>query len=49
MIGIGNKPFVRGEGPASWDEGVAMNFIEIESGHGHLPKECIFDHSDIPE
>ena len=30
MIGIGNKPFVRGEGPGlSWDEGVAMNFIEI--------------------
>ena len=30
MIGIGNKPFVRGEGPGlSWDEGVAMNFVEI--------------------
>ena len=30
MIGIGNKPFVRGEGPGlSWDEGVAMNFLEI--------------------
>ena len=30
MIGIGNKPYVRGEGPGlSWDEGVAMNFIEI--------------------
>ena len=30
MIGIGNKPFVRGEGPGlSWDEGVSMNFIEI--------------------
>ena len=30
MIGIGNKPFVRGEGPGlSWEEGVAMNFLEI--------------------
>ena len=30
MIGIGNKPFLRGEGPGlSWEEGVAMNFVEI--------------------
>ena len=30
MIGIGNKPFLRGEGPGlSWDKGVPMNFIEI--------------------
>lgn len=30
MIGIGNKPYLRGEGPGlSWDEGVSMNFIEI--------------------
>jgi hypothetical protein len=30
MIGIGNKPYLRGEGAGlSWDEGVAMNFIEI--------------------
>ena len=30
MIGIGNKPYLRGEGPGlSWEEGVAMNFIEI--------------------
>lgn len=30
MIGIGNKPYLRGEGPGlSWDEGVPMNFIEI--------------------
>ena len=30
MIGIGNKPFLRGEGPGlSWDEGVPMNFVEI--------------------
>ena len=30
MIGIGNKPFLRGEGAGlSWDEGVPMNFIEI--------------------
>ncbi len=30
MIGIGNKPFLRGEGPGlNWDEGVPMNFIEI--------------------
>lgn len=30
MIGIGNKPFVRGEGPGlNWDEGVPMNFLEI--------------------
>ena len=30
MIGIGNKPYVRGEGPGlSWEEGVAMNFVEI--------------------
>lgn len=30
MIGIGNKPFLRGEGTGlSWDEGVPMNFIEI--------------------
>ena len=30
MIGIGNKPFLRGEGPGlSWDEGVSMNFVEI--------------------
>ena len=30
MIGIGNKPFLRGEGPGlNWDEGVSMNFIEI--------------------
>ena len=30
MIGIGNKPFLRGDGPGlSWNEGVPMNFIEI--------------------
>jgi len=30
MIGIGNKPYLRGEGPGlSWEEGVSMNFIEI--------------------
>lgn len=30
MIGIGNKPFLRGEGPGlSWKEGVSMNFVEI--------------------
>ncbi len=30
MIGIGNKPYLRGEGPGlSWDEGVPMNFVEI--------------------
>ena len=30
MIGIGNKPYVRGQGPGlSWEEGVPMNFIEI--------------------
>ncbi|MDG0963485.1 MAG: hypothetical protein P8O23_00355 [Opitutales bacterium] len=30
MIGIGNKPYLRGDGPGlSWDEGVPMNFIEI--------------------
>ena len=30
MIGIGNKPYLRGEGPGlTWEEGVAMNFIEI--------------------
>ena len=30
MIGIGNKPYLRGEGPGlNWDEGVPMNFIEI--------------------
>ena len=30
MIGIGNKPFLRGEGPGlSWDGGVPMNFVEI--------------------
>ena len=30
MIGIGNKPYLRGEGPGlSCDEGVPMNFIEI--------------------
>jgi len=30
MIGIGNKPFLRGEGPGlSWDVGVSMNFVEI--------------------
>lgn len=30
MIGIGNKPFLRGEGPGlSWEEGVPMNFVEI--------------------
>ena len=30
MIGIGNKPFLRGDGPGlSWDEGVSMNFMEI--------------------
>ena len=30
MIGIGNKPFLRGEGPGlSWDEGMPMNFVEI--------------------
>ena len=29
-IGIGNKPFLRGEGPGlSWEEGVPMNFVEI--------------------
>ena len=30
MIGIGNKPFLRGEGPGlSWDKGIPMNFVEI--------------------
>ena len=30
MIGIGNKPYVRGEGPGlKLEEGVAMNFVEI--------------------
>ena len=30
MIGIGNKPYVRGEGPGlSWEEGAPMNFLEI--------------------
>ena len=30
MIGIGNKPYLRGEGAGlDWDEGVPMNFIEI--------------------
>ena len=30
MIGIGNKPYLRGDGPGlSWEEGVSMNFIEI--------------------
>jgi hypothetical protein len=30
MIGIGNKPYVRGEGPGlSWEEGAPMNFVEI--------------------
>ena len=30
MIGIGNKPYIRGEGPGlSWEEGIAMNFVEI--------------------
>lgn len=30
MIGIGNKPYIRGEGPGlSWEDGVAMNFVEI--------------------
>ena len=30
MIGIGNKPYVRGQGPGlSWEEGVPMNFMEI--------------------
>ena len=30
MIGIGNKPFLRGEGPGlNWEEGVPMNFVEI--------------------
>ena len=30
MIGIGNKPYLRGDGPGlSWDEGVSMNFVEI--------------------
>ncbi len=30
MIGIGNKPYLRGEGPGlSWEEGVSMNFVEI--------------------
>ena len=29
-IGIGNKPFLRGEGPGlSWEEGLPMNFVEI--------------------
>ena len=30
MIGIGNKPYLRGDGPGlNWDEGVSMNFVEI--------------------
>ncbi len=30
MIGIGNKPYLRGEGPGlSWDKGAPMNFVEI--------------------
>ena len=41
MIGIGNKPFLRGEGPGlSWDEGVPMNFIEIGKWAWSPQKEC---------
>ena len=30
MIGIGNKPYLRGDGPGlNWNQGVPMNFIEI--------------------
>jgi uncharacterized integral membrane protein len=40
MIGIGNKPFLRGEGPGlSWDEGVPMNFIEIGKWSWSPPKK----------
>lgn len=30
LIGIGNKPYVRGDGPGmSWERGIVMDFIEI--------------------
>lgn len=30
LIGIGNKPYLRGDGPGlSWERGVAMDFVEI--------------------
>lgn len=30
LIGIGNKPYIRGDAPGlSWDEGVPMDFVEI--------------------
>lgn len=30
LIGIGNKPYLRGDGPGlSWERGIAMDFVEI--------------------
>lgn len=40
MIGIGNKPYLRGEGPGlNWDEGVSMNFLEIGKWAWSPPKK----------
>jgi hypothetical protein len=40
LIGIGNKPFVRGEGPGlSADKGVPMEFVEIGQWRWVAPKD----------
>ncbi len=40
LIGIGNKPFVRGEGPGlSIDKGVPMEFVEIGQWRWVAPKD----------
>ena len=32
MIGIGNKPFLRGEGPGlNWDEGVPVSYTHLRA------------------
>jgi len=41
LIGIGNKPFVRGEGPGlSADKGVPMEFVEIGQWRWVAPKDA---------
>lgn len=56
MMGIGNKPFIRGEGPGlSWEKGVPMDFVEVgkwkwTTFEGDQPIKCkIYKNDQVPE
>ena len=49
MIGIGNKPYIRGEGPGlSWEEGICHEFRgNRKMGLVSIQKECLFNHTNL--